>query len=217
MLIEEYRWLQMIKKSEMSPSTDKPRYYNLNIGIQNHWWANNQRPAVIDKMTVTMIDLYASSRGDQIKQKISNTLKTSPTAIAAREKLQEGYQNYLKENGGPANKGTPMSQEQKEHLRKVKTGKKLGPNKNTKAPYEKIKAYLNQGYTNAEIAKLLGVKHSAICNAVTRAGGSNSGIPAKAPYEKIKQLLDQGLKITEIAKILGVTQPAISNAIRRNS
>lgn len=164
LLDEEYRWLQMIKPEELGK-----RYYNLGNHFQNHWSADSKNHmTTTEKMAVSINALYASPRGQAIKQQISKTLKTSPAAIAAREKLQISYQNYLKENGGPHNKGVPMTQEQKDHLRKMKTGKKLGPNKNTRAPYDKIKTLLKQGYTNREIAGLLGVSHSAICNAIAR-------------------------------------------------
>lgn len=217
LLIEEWRWLSMIKPEERGK-----RYYNLKLGAGNfsgnQWWADERsHMTTTEKMTDSMNKMYASPRGEAIKKQIAETLKTSPAAIEARVKLQDGYQTYLQENGGPHNKGVPMSEDQKEHLRQVKTGKKLGPNSTSKTPIEKILAYKEQGLGNKEIAELLGVSHSAVCNAVRRAGGTNSGTPTKTPTDELKQYLKQGMKITEIAQLLGLSQPAVSNAIKRST
>lgn len=212
LLIEEYRWLQMIKPEEI-----KKRYYNLHTNFQNQWWTDERsRMTTIEKMTTSMNALYATERGKQIKKQIAETLKISPTAIEARKKARAGAIAYIKKNGGPPNKGIPMSQEQKTLLSKIRKGRKLGPNKNTKAPYTKIEVLQQQGYNEREIAELLGVTTTAVYNTIRRYGGTPTKKTIKAPYDKIKSLWIQGYNKTAIAKICGVTREAIRNSIRRH-
>lgn len=47
LLVEEHRWLQMIKPEEISPNTPTPRYYNLNLNFQNHWTADKQKQKTV--------------------------------------------------------------------------------------------------------------------------------------------------------------------------
>lgn len=201
LLAEEQRWLQMIKPTEMKlkGTNNKPRYYNLARRAQ-HWIADEKKSkTTIQKVSNSLKEMYASPRGELVKKRIS-----------------EANKKYNRKNGGPPNKGIPMSQEQKTLLSKIRKGRKLGPNKNTKAPYTKIEVLQQQGYNEREIAELLGVTTTAVYNTIRRYGGTPTKKTIKAPYDKIKSLWIQGYNKTAIAKICGVTREAIRNSIRRH-
>lgn len=54
LLIEERRWLQMIKPEEISPNTDQPRYYNLTRTVAKKDWklAPERRAIWLSRVTI---------------------------------------------------------------------------------------------------------------------------------------------------------------------
>ena len=103
LLIEEERWLMMIDPQKTTPrnttveSRSNVRYYNVNLGTQNHWWSSDGKRLTIG-------------------QKISEAKKgknTGPRDPSIGEKISEAKKRKFAERGG-------MSDEHKQALRGIK-------------------------------------------------------------------------------------------------
>lgn len=99
MYIEEQRYLDMMKKDEMKPLNEQPRYYNLQICSKDLW---HQYP---DKVKT-------------IGQKISAAKKGKSTGPCSIEKAQKI---------SASKKGCKFSDEHRRKLSEAHKGKKLSP------------------------------------------------------------------------------------------
>jgi hypothetical protein len=99
MYIEEQRWLNMIKKEEIKPLNDMPRYYNLNTSVGNLWHQYDEHIKTIGQK------ISAAKTGK----------KTGPMTEERRRNISE------------SKKGIVFTEEHREKLRQAKLGKKLSP------------------------------------------------------------------------------------------
>ena len=84
MYIEEQRWLDMIKKEEIKPLNDKPRYYNLNTHVGNLWH---------------QYDEHIKTVGQKISE-AKKGVKTGPMTEERRRNISEAKKKGFAERGG---------------------------------------------------------------------------------------------------------------------
>jgi hypothetical protein len=126
LLIEEYRWLQMIKDKEI-----KIRYYNLRKHLNDHWSADpNKHKTVIEKVAAT---------------------KRAQNAAMTPEERRAKFGHWKGKTG--ANKGKLLTADQKDKLRQANLGKKHSDETiqkmSGKTPWNKNKS----GYLSDEAKK----------------------------------------------------------------
>jgi hypothetical protein len=88
LLLEEERYLSMIKDTEYRQGTNS-RYYNLSKGGTGHWSANQQKYKTIkEKLSLTAKANY--EKDSTLKQRISETTKAAMTRPEVRERYKQG-------------------------------------------------------------------------------------------------------------------------------
>jgi hypothetical protein len=121
MFLEEGRYLKMIKKEEIKPLNETPKYYNLKINTDNHWHQYDEKVKTIgEKISAAKKGKSTGPCSEETKRKISESNR-------GKVRTSEHLENMSKAQKGRVspNKGKKMSEEQKEHLRQVNLGKKL--------------------------------------------------------------------------------------------
>ena len=121
MFLEEGRYLKMIKKEEIKPLNETPKYYNLKINTDNLWHQYDEKVKTIgEKISAAKKGKATGPCSQETKRKISE-------ANRGKKRTEEMNLANSKRNKGRVspNKGKKMSEEQKEHLRQVNLGKKL--------------------------------------------------------------------------------------------
>lgn len=109
---EEQKWLNLIKKEEIKPINDKPRYYNLNL-IQSNLW--HKHPEQV------------KSIGQKISEaKLSKKLKLGPRSEEVKRKISEGNSGKVRtleqrRKNSEAKKGNTLTEE---HRAKISKGLK---------------------------------------------------------------------------------------------
>jgi hypothetical protein len=73
MYIEELKWLNLIKESEISPNASSPRYYNLNIKNNNSWHRYEDTKTIREKISIKTKE--AMHRPD-VREKYLKGIKT---------------------------------------------------------------------------------------------------------------------------------------------
>ena len=114
MLEEEYYWLSMIKKEEMRPIADKPKYYNLSNHHFNHWTTDeNSVMKIGEKISVANKGRKHGPISEERRQKIS--IKKRERDAAMRE-LTGGYTmtEEVRQRMSETKKGSTHTQEWKD-------------------------------------------------------------------------------------------------------
>lgn len=120
MYLEEGRYLGMIKKEEIKPINESPRYYNLKINTDNLWHQYDEKVKTVgEKISAAKKGNSTGPCSEETKRKIS---KSNSGKVRTPEHI-ENLSKSLKGRVSP-NKGKKMSEEQKERLRQVNLGKK---------------------------------------------------------------------------------------------
>ena len=119
--IEEQKYLDMIKKEEIKPLNEMPRYYNLCLSSKKPWHQYDEKVKTIgEKISAAKKGKSTGPCSEETKRKISKSNR-------GKVRTSEHLENMSKAQKGRVspNKGKKMSEEQKEHLRQVNLGKKL--------------------------------------------------------------------------------------------
>ena len=111
MLVEEQRWLHMIKLEELGK-----RYYNLMNRAGVYWHTHGDGRKTKEKIAASVKAFFETPEGEKVKKKFSRAYtgkKTGPRDPRVGRKISKAL------------KGKPVSEETKEKIHQTLTGRKL--------------------------------------------------------------------------------------------
>jgi hypothetical protein len=118
--IEEQKYLDMIKKEEIKPLNEMPRYYNLCLSSKKPWHQYDEKVKTIgEKISAAKKGKSTGPCSTETRDKISK----SNTGKKRTEEMNLANSERSKGRISP-NKGKKMSEDQKQKLREINLGKK---------------------------------------------------------------------------------------------
>jgi len=91
LLLEEYKWLSLIKDSEL-----RVKYYNINIRLQDHWWADDKKITNIRQKISDNKKKYWNSPESDDNRKFLSELNKSKGIVPPSRKGKAPWNKGLK-------------------------------------------------------------------------------------------------------------------------
>lgn len=123
LLQSEYRYLNMIKESEI-----KIRYYNLNIKSTAHWSAFNYAPTIIEKISIKTKEAMQRPDVRSNYEEGLNTRNNRSSDIDVREKRRQSMVKTMAEKFPEENRRKPLSDDERKEYYSQK-GKNIWANR----------------------------------------------------------------------------------------